>query len=58
MKQFEIKVYDNANIPFLTKLIESLKRIGCVVSEKNENIHIEFKDELEPKIQELFQDIK
>ena len=54
MIQFEIRVFENANVPFLAKIIEKLKEIGCEIVEDNGVVKIKYDESLESKISEMF----
>lgn len=54
MKQLEIRVFENTNIPFLAQMIEKLKVIGCEIIEDNDTITIKYDESLDSKLSELF----
>lgn len=54
MKQLEIRVFENTNIPFLAQMIEKLKVIGCEIIEDKDTITIKYDESLDSKLSELF----
>ena len=54
MKYFEIAVNENVNSQKLTNILSNLTAIGCKISTKNSNLFVEYSDELEDQVKEVF----